>query len=67
MAYMKTNPYTGQEYECACDYTYSCAACDSVREEFAVRKRAEERADWVIAAVKQIADHLGIELPVDVR
>jgi hypothetical protein len=63
MAYMKINEYTGKEYECHCDYSYTCNECLEIRREFAERKYREDLIDWLIDATKAIAKELSVSLP----
>jgi hypothetical protein len=58
----KTNPFTGAEYDCHCDYSYTCQDCAAVREEYVRREQKKAREKWLIEAVQQIAERLGMKL-----
>lgn len=62
MGYQKLNEYTGQYYECRCDYSYTCEACQEVRAEFVRRQTQASREQWIIDSIKKIAKANGVEL-----
>lgn len=63
MAFEKTNEYTGVEYQCTCDYSYTCEQCSAIRTEFYRRELIKSREDWIIDAVQRLAQKLGLDLP----
>ncbi|MDE2425648.1 MAG: hypothetical protein KGO96_07055 [Elusimicrobia bacterium] len=60
--YTKINQY-GAEYECRCDYSYTCDGCKSVREEFARRDYQKEIQEWIVEAIQRIAQKAEVVLP----
>ena len=62
MGYTKTNDYTGKQYECTCDYSYTCRECSKVREEFAKRACEKAKQTWIISSIQAIASKLEIKL-----
>lgn len=62
MSRKKQNPYSGREYECACDYSYTCDTCSEVRQQWLNRKRDKDAMIWVIASIQSLAKSLGVVL-----
>ena len=62
MSQTKTDEYTGRQYECTCDYSYTCDECTRMRMEFQWREYQEELREWTVDAVQKIATALNIKL-----
>lgn len=58
----KKNPYTDQEYECKCDYSYTCDGCEAVREGFQQKNYHAKMKLWTVTAIQKIAKSLGVPL-----
>jgi len=58
----KENPFTGTTYECTCDYTYTCSACEKVRQMYAEEKYQEKMNEWIASSIQKIAKQLNVEL-----
>jgi len=58
----KENPYTGTTYECTCDYSYTCSACEKVRQMYAEERHKEEMDEWIATSIEKIAQHLSVPI-----
>ena len=62
MSDLKTNPYSGVEYNCYCDYTYVCSPCETIREIRAEERHREKTQEWIIDSIEKIAEALKVQL-----
>ena len=63
MSTKKWNELSKEYYDCKCDYSYTCDACQAIRKQFAKDAYEEKMRDWIAESILLIADRLNIELP----